>query len=845
MAELNLSQIQTRLNELFVTFGERKLIFWFDPKKEFEEDIDNGMIKLQDAQIYKLAADEQFKTKRFFELEDRENNYLIYAPFKRMNDNDKNNHLLSILKYSTIFSADRISLIMKQLNIPSNLHPVMEKYTKFFGSKARVSAFSKLVSSEIKSKEELEMTLMAVVTKANTSQFYSVLQALFIEYANEVSDAYDQLETFDLLTVFWQYVSKYYGYSSKTPNMQKLSIVFFANTFFGQLGYQDIPSSLKEYSVSEHTTAIISFMDGVMNDSRYSVSFDKLSHVTYRLINGDKLLDATPIDELLSADIFEPIHLRIIQYYSKQLVGGDITPTVGNLTLQDIMTRQQRVHFGDKYKHHYNVILNAQGILNYALESNVNNFSTLVKYYEETSYLMDRYYRKFIWHIDQILEQNYFLELQNLIEMKYKKYLDEIGRLWNNQLDFNERPSMLDFYDNFAKNKTKTVVVISDALRYEATVELQTILQEEKKYTTEMNTIFSILPSVTEFGKAASLRSGKETFEYLQDMDVRVNNMKTNGTANRDRILKAKSSNSLAITYSDVVAKSTGKELRDEFKGKDIIYIYHDQIDRAGDHGQESQVFDAVERTIEELKELVRFVSNGANVYRFIITSDHGFIYKRSNVEEYEKIANPSYSEKDRVERRFIISQNRYDEIGVSSVKMGDVLKNKDERFIHFPETSAIFKKAGGGQNYIHGGSSPQEVIVPVLEISVSRGSSQKEPVVIQLMTPKRKIVGLSIALEFYQTESISDSVMSAVYSLYFEDHNGNRITNENTYFADSAEVSASERFTKFTFEFINRNYETNEKVYLIVKNNETHLEENRSEFVIDNPFAGGFGFDI
>ncbi len=66
MSDLNLSQIQTRLNELFVTYGERKLIFWFDPKKEFEEDIDNGQIVLNGAQIYKLAPDNQFETKRFF-----------------------------------------------------------------------------------------------------------------------------------------------------------------------------------------------------------------------------------------------------------------------------------------------------------------------------------------------------------------------------------------------------------------------------------------------------------------------------------------------------------------------------------------------------------------------------------------------------------------------------------------------------------------------------------------------------------------------------------------------------------------------------------------------------------
>lgn len=845
MSDLNLSQIQTRLNELFVTYGERKLIFWFDPKKEFEEDINNEQIKLENAKIYKLKLHTQFETKRFFELEDKDNNYLIYAPFKKMSDDDENNHLLSILKYSSLFNADRISLVMEQLGIPAEFHDMMKNYSKFFGAKSRVSSFEKLVTTEIKSKEELEITIMAVITKANTTQFYSVIQALLVEYANESSELYDQLANFNLQEAFWKYISKYYGFVSDNATIQKLVISFFSNAFYGQLGYQELPVSLKEYEVLNQTTAIVSFMDGVMNDSRYLEAFDKLSHDTYRLIDGEKLLNEASIEELIGTDIFEPIHTYIVRYYVRQLLNGDVTPKINNLTLSEVVNYKQRAHFGKKYEHHYNALLNAQGIMNCTLQTNASQFSAIVKDYEETSYKVDQYYRKFVWHLDKISIEDDFFELQTLIEKQYKLFLDEMGRLWNDLLSLSERPSMRDFYDKYAKSKTKTVIIISDALRYEIAKEIQELLQKEKKYSTKMETIFSVLPSVTEFGKAASIRSSDESYEYVDGTDVRINGLKSNGTANRDKILKAKNSNSLAIAYKNVVAKTNAKELRELFNGKEVIYLYHDQIDNTGDHGQEAQVFDAVERTINELKSLIPYISNGANVYRFIITSDHGFIYTRSKVEEHEKIDNPSISEKDRVERRFIISENHYNDIGIGSMQLGKALKNDDERYIHFPETSAIFKKTGGGQNYIHGGSSPQEIIVPVLEISVGRGSAQKENVAIQLMTAKRKIVGLSIALEFYQTEPINDSVTKAQYSLYFEDTKGNRITNENAYFADSTAIASSERFTNFIFDFVNRSYETNEKVYLIIKNKELEVVTERIEFVIDNPFAQAFNFDI
>lgn len=845
MTDLNLNQIQEQLNELFVSYGERRLVFWFDAEKDFEEDIDSDGIELKNAQIKKIESNTQFSTKRFLELEDTTTNYLIYSPFEKINDNDENNHLLSIIKYSEVFIADRISLVMKQLDIPQTLHDVMTQYNKFFAAKTRIASFQKMINAPIQNKEELELTMMAVLTKSNTNQFYSIVQSLLVEYSNEKDDFFNQLINYDLEESFWKYILNYYGYNSEQPTIQKLIISFFSNGFYGQLGYQKLPNSLKEYEVVEQTTAIVSFMDGVMNDSRYSKTFDFLSQQTYQLINGTKLLENASVEDLIEADIFEMIHLKIISYYIKQLLSGDITPVVSGMSLGEVTTKKIRAHFGEKYAHQYNVLLNAQKILTFAYQVNINEFNDIYKDYETLTYKIDQYYRKFIWHLDSFEMTEEFYELYQLIERKYKVFLDETSRLWNELLNIEMKPSMLNFYDTYVHENMKTVVIISDALRYEAVKEIQVVIQNEKKYSTKMNTVLAVLPSVTEFGKAASLCRRSDKLEFIDGTNVTINGMSTKGTLARDKILKEKNSKSLAITYEDVIAKDNAKELRELFNGKEVIYLYHDQIDRAGDHGQESQVFNAVEKTIDELKNLIPRISNGANVYRFIITSDHGFLYTRSDVEEFDKIDNPSISSEDRVERRFIISKNNYNNIGISSIELGKSLKNSDERIVYFPTTSSIFKKAGGGQNYVHGGSSPQEMIVPVLEINVSRGSSSKEVVQVQLMTANRKIIGLSKVLEFYQTDAVNDSIVKANYSLYFEESKGNMISNAHSYYADSTATTAAERFTNFTFDFINRNYDTNEKVYLILKNMDTHIEIERIEFLIDNPFAGDHNFDI
>ncbi|WP_295089086.1 hypothetical protein, partial [uncultured Ruminococcus sp.] len=50
------------------------------------------------------------------------------------------------------------------------------------------------------------------------------------------------------------------------------------------------------------------------------------------------------------------------------------------------------------------------------------------------------------------------------------------------------------------------------------------------------------------------------------------------------------------------------------------------------------------------------------------------------------------------------------------------MLGNKDERIISFPLASDIFKVAGAGQNYVHGGCSPQEMLIPLLDVKVDKG---------------------------------------------------------------------------------------------------------------------------
>ena len=136
MIELNLKQIIDRLNAEFVG-DTRKLVFWYDDKADFAEDIDS--IQLENAKILKLKPDNQFQTKYFLERQDKTTNYLIYAPFPKPDVRD--NHLEDTLLYSKRFHADRASLICADLKINEKYKPVIEKHIKFFANKERTQRF--------------------------------------------------------------------------------------------------------------------------------------------------------------------------------------------------------------------------------------------------------------------------------------------------------------------------------------------------------------------------------------------------------------------------------------------------------------------------------------------------------------------------------------------------------------------------------------------------------------------------------------------------------------------------------------------------------------------------------
>ncbi len=838
MAELNLKQIIDRLNVEF-TGETRKLVFWYDDKAEFEEDMDS--VVLDNAKVYKLEKDNQFYTKYFLEREDTETNYLIYAPFPK--PEVKDNHLEDTMLYSKRFFADRASLLSVDLGIEEKYKPIIEKHIKFFANKDRTQRFYDLEIENF-NEENILVGLLSAVCKTRTCSFEEVLRIVITDGNFDDNKYLAEMEKYELLGAFWKLCEQQFGYVDANPTLERLVVTLFV-TYAARYIQGDVPASWRSF-VSMKQGNVIAFLDSLMNSVLYRTDYDALSARVAQGLKVKDNLSKYSVEDILHLDAFAYVDHIILNWLTERLVSEDVGAKLDEMSLLQICDMRSKMHFGEVYENAYSMLENAFVVIQAAAYGGNEDMKSIVKKYESEDYLIDAAYRKFYYYYDKLEEASDYEKLQSLVENIYtNEYLNNLIPRWNTAFVGEDGLTTLslqrNFYNGYVNNaKERTVVIISDAMRYEVGRELYDLMEEDPKCTAKITSMMSSLPSYTRLGMAALLPH--KSLELGDDYEVYADGVLCNDLAGRQSVLQGHNKDSICVQFDDI--KNLKKaDLRNIFTGKQTIYVYHNQIDARGDKpNTEDEVFVACEEAIREIIDLIRKISVNANTYRFVITADHGFIYKRDNLAESDKIG--GVSGKDAwINRRFIVSKSPISEDGVASIGLGYVMGNDDDKVVSFPCSSNVFKVPGGGQNYVHGGSSPQEMIIPVIDIKMERGHMETRPASISLVSMVQKITNLITGMDFIQSEPVSDTVKETTYRLVFMSEDDERISNENIYVADSREHDSAKRIFRMKFNFKNQKYDKNKQYYLVVTDDNTGLELFRHPVIIDLTFADDFNW--
>lgn len=838
MAELNLKQITDKLNSEFT--GEvRKLVFWYDANAEFVDDVDT--MDLVNAKVLHLEPDNQFYTKYFLECVDTTTNYLVYAPFAK--PAIRENHLADTIKYSKEFFADRASLLTIDLGIDERYKPVIQHYIKFFGEKKRTQAFYDL-ELETFNRNTIEIALMSVLCKCKTPSYEEVLRTVLTDAGFENNPYLADFKKFELLDAFWRQAQDVFGYADEKPTLEKFTMTMFV-TYADKTIPADLPVAWKPF-ISFKSGNIIAFIDNLMNSYIYGERFDEISKMVYDSLKADAEFRKLPVETLVSCGIFAGVDELLIDWAMERLELEDVAAKLGDITIPQLVKQRRQGHFGKNYRSEYFVLQNAWNIISGAQYTPSASLNEMVKNYTGNLYKMDRYYRYFYYYLDKLEDTSKFEKLKELVENIYaNEFLAKVCTNWNDlfstELDSLQITKQPDFFSrNVHYSKEQLVVIISDAMRYEVGMTLLEKLQADEKCTATMKTMASTLPSITQYGMAALLPH--RSLELTEDYSVLVDGQKTDTLEQRQAILQKYKPASRCVQYDDIKNLSVA-DLRSIFTRQDVVYIYHNQIDARGDKlNTENEVFNACAEAVDEISALIRRLTTSANRSRFIVTADHGFLYRRNKLSESDKIGSVSGAA-DVLGRRYLLSAEAVNTEGVAATAVGTMMQNKDERIVTYPVGADIFKAPGSGLNYVHGGCSPQEMLVPLIEIKTERGYKETTTAQIALVSLTSKITNLITSLDFVQTDAVSDVVKETTYRIYFVDGNGDKISNEHLYVADKKDKDTVKRVFRLRFSFKNKKYSKAQKYYLVAYDDNNALEVLRHEIIMDIAFADDFGF--
>lgn len=804
----------------------RKIIFWYDPKKEYESIIDE--LELDNTEIIKYDKN-SFWIRYHIEREELSKNIIIYFPFDRRNNLDNDLLDLEVSNGDLVFNPDMVNIKLRSLGLKNEFRPLIIKYEKFFANNKRLIEFKNFDIE--KNINNFDLVVTSVLLKIKTINEDEILKEIIKSYYfNE--NKYEELFKFGNIEFILGLINNYFGsgvtdYEELSHLYEEIIISYFSYNTKGIINSKMIKKETNNYV----------FVNNLMRDKNTKECFELISSQVEEKYKISELLTKVEASTYMNNDAFSVLDKNILTYLVDKLVNNSVEYDL----YENYIDERENKYFYCRYENEYKFLkyINSflskiENIVKSIKEEDIDEFANK---YANTLYEIDTLYRKIYFYYDKIEDNDIYIELKNKTEDIYMEdFISKLSIKWSGSLetmeryDSNNMKLQSNFYRDFIlpyKDKRDRVfVIISDAFRYECAKELNSKLTLYAK--SDLSFMQGVVPSYTKLGMA-SLLPHKSISRVNNSDDILVDNMPSSSTEDREKILINENSDSLAITFSEL-ADMTKVEWRKIFSGKKVVYIYHNIIDAMGEHN-EKDVFDACDVCIKELEKLIKDLHNTFSGITAFITADHGFFYKRSKVQSYEKTNRKENSILQKT--RYSYSNEKMNEEGILSISL-DYIFGDNSGYVNVPKGNMIFARQGSGVNYLHGGVLPQEIIVPVISFKSNKQNDEIKKVGIAYTGLSNKITSEIVYLEFLQDTNVDENYSEARYTLHFEDEEGIRVSDECTIIANYTNTPVKERIFREKFVFKNIKFDRNKPYYLIVVDEENNEIINKVKFYIE-----------
>ena len=289
----------------------------------------------------------------------------------------------------------------------------------------------------------------------------------------------------------------------------------------------------------------------------------------------------------------------------------------------------------------------------------------------------------------------------------YGVYLDRVNRAFAEVVSREGwEITQIGFWKGFVSKGRRTAVFLVDALRYDLARHLRDLLaRDELKIA--LSCALAALPSVTELGMASlmpEVETGLGVKVEEGTLRVRAGKEELGGHTGRKAWLERHLGKFGKVMGMDKVEKG-------ELSDVDLLVVFSREVDEFGTFAMELYP-EGILGMVERIARSIRFLK-GKGFERFVVTSDHGFLFLPPEVKPSMMEAPKAYLRK----RRFTVGG----EAKGCLVKRADELGLKGSELFSFPKGLAVFAVQGEVGRFLHGGLSLQENVVPVLVAEAER----------------------------------------------------------------------------------------------------------------------------
>lgn len=786
----------------------RNIIFYFDDDGSFREELHS----IEDAGIRVIEVKQNyFELKYLLEFEWQGQQVFLYHPFAKPNEVAlKQYPLLDLLKANIELRFDDASEFLTEYNLQPHQLPLVKRYIKQLKSKATQKKLARILDRANFTDDNLKLGLISVALDFNSVTGKNLCIAKWVSLATD-SRSFEKtnktLNTLGLEDELLAWINallneKYQGLDKNLATEASCKIKYnILTAYIDKLHPNDSYSKLKLKRTVDINRLLAFFNEWVQhpNLKKYVDSvFDKLAND----VISAKVLDWYGINQEFG-------------YYTSEMLNFILKDLYDQININPLKAKENCLkwlrseEFKEENRFQVSFIYHASNVFGLLESYSSFRFDSLEDYigvYTNELFNIDLHYRKAVNAFDTAKDRLYEFEdlaytvFKNL-NHKYDRFLIDINVEWQKLLHekkFKFREISIDKqYDFYNKNlrdfEYKIVVIISDAFRYELGKELYNDLIADSKNTVAITPALASVPSDTNLGMANLLpNKGISVSKGDADLVFSINETPTSAAKRKD-ILRQEEAESNTVGFSEVM-KWGRDQGRDFFRDNRLVYLYHDWIDAVGDKKRtEYETFTASSRAIEDLKRMIKKL-NGWNVYHILVTADHGFLFNYNTLTESSREDLPKTEGYCREHVRFVVGEEFQGKVDGYLFNLNDTTNIDSDLKVAVPRAINRYRKQGNvGVQFVHGGASLQELIIPVIKLYRQK-KEFGQSVTFKRIDDTKKITSGSMKVLLLQDQPVSNEYNNLEIVLGLYGDTGELLSNETTVDLNSTSQNPQER---------------------------------------------------